>query len=52
MIVSLQADGSITGYEDSIAMHLTRMLSSNHYDVVLQSARLEHFCYLWYIYAS
>ncbi|XP_065056573.1 diacylglycerol kinase eta-like isoform X2 [Rhopilema esculentum] len=34
-----EADGSITGYEDSIGMHLTRMLSSNQYDVVLQSAR-------------
>lgn len=30
---------NIFGYEDSIAMHITRMLASNQYDVVIQSAR-------------
>jgi len=29
----------ISGYEDSIAMHITRMLASNQYDIVIQSAR-------------
>ena len=31
---------NITEYEDSIAMHITRMLASNQHEVVIQSARL------------
>eukprot|EP00794_Sanderia_malayensis_P011142 gene11142-12314_t len=34
-----QIGGPITGYEDSIGMHLTRIVNSNQYDIVLQSAK-------------
>lgn len=38
VILFFQGD-DISGYEDSIAMHITRMLASNQYEIVIQSAR-------------
>ena len=34
----IQGD-DISGYEDSIVMHITRMLASNQYEIVIQSAK-------------
>ncbi|XP_066926103.1 diacylglycerol kinase delta-like [Clytia hemisphaerica] len=34
----------ISGYEDSIVMHITRMLASNQYEIVIQSAKWAIMC--------